>query len=961
MTNKLIKKVFSLLIIVTMLIGFLPIKNTSASQEYFYVNNSKVNAHTGTVLVNTRLSKHGNLVYRIGDKIQGTTYYQIASNGAMTGKPFICIEVGTQFSSYKTYGKNGSKYIRNGEYKNDKIRAFISYMNYKGMHNLPTLMQMSVWALLGQVKLDNGQANDIVSEFEKEFAKNSNSNIFKGAKLYQYQDIAHDGQRLISYDYEKIEEYDLDIQKESDQRNITDLAKSSYKLDEAKYGIFETKDNALKNTNVLAVLTTDKSGKTNKIRLKSGKYFVKEISAPLGFKLDKNVYTVDLTKDNVTLKLKDSPKYNLLNIMLKKTNDKGINLEGAEFKVNYYDGIYEDVSKLKPLKTWIFKTDKNGQFGFEEKFKIGGDELIKDAEGKSIGLIGTYEFIETKAPNGFKLNHQKVLSHVKDDGNRTYTGDEGTIYNIPKVVNERQELIINKIDYKNGLNIKDITSFKIFNNGNDVSMHLIGDNGKYIYSENKGNKSEIKTDKFGNLFIKGLPNGKYEVLETKAPHNYIKTDEKFTVVMANNDERLVISNEAKPSISTKAFDNSTLKKSHMPTELVEIRDRVEYNNLLYGKNYTIKGELIDKATGTPLQDSKGKITSQKTFIAKKEKGFIDLIFKIPANKLRGKEIVVFEELYKDEKLLTSHKDINDQNQTTKVENPSISTQFIEKTSKDKILNPIGKVDLIDIVKFNNLVVGEQYKLKLTIMDKETKKTLIVNDKKVEQEVKFTANTKSGNVEVPLQLNVSKIAGKTLIAFEELYYKDELIAFHKDINDKNQTIEISNPTLKTNAVDDISGNKEIIPEKIITIKDEISYDGLIVGKKYTIKGKLMDKENKAVIKDKNDKEIVSEITFVPKTTKGKIDLKFTVDSSLVIGKEIVVFEDLYIENTLLVSHSDINDKDQTVKIKEKEKIKETPKTIQHNNPRTGDAGIIGFVSLILMSIFMFLIIRKSKKI
>lgn len=266
--------------------------------------------------------------------------------------------------------------------------------------------------------------------------------------------------------------------------------------------------------------------------------------------------------------------------------------------------------------------------------------------------------------------------------------------------------------------------------------------------------------------------------------------------------------------------------------------------------------------------------------------------------------------------MTSHKYIYDQNQTTKVENPSIFTQFIEKTSKEKVLNPIGKVDLIDIVKFTNLVVGEQYKLKLTIMDKETKKPLILNDKKVEQEVKLTDNTKSGNVEVPLQLDVSKIAGKTLIAFEELYYKDELIAFHKDINDKNQTIEISNPTLKTNAVDDISGNKEIIPEKMITIKDEISYDGLIVGKEYTIKGKLMDKENKAVIKDKNDKEIVSEITFVPKTTKGKIDLKFTVDSSLVNGKEIVVFEDLYIKNELLISHSDINDKDQTVKKKKK---------------------------------------------
>lgn len=111
----------------------------------------------------------------------------------MTGKPFICIEVGTQLSSYKTYGENVSKYIKFGEYKNERLKAFISFMNYKGMHNFPMLMQMAVWSILGQVKLDEGQATQLLSEFESEYAKNPNSNMFKGANLYEYRDTIFDG------------------------------------------------------------------------------------------------------------------------------------------------------------------------------------------------------------------------------------------------------------------------------------------------------------------------------------------------------------------------------------------------------------------------------------------------------------------------------------------------------------------------------------------------------------------------------------------------------------------------------------------------------------------------------------------------------------------------------------------------------------------------------------------------
>lgn len=75
--KKYINKFTAVLLTMFILLGFVQVDDVSAAGEFYYVNNSKVNAHTGTVLVNTRMSSHGNLVHQVGDKIEGTTYYQI--------------------------------------------------------------------------------------------------------------------------------------------------------------------------------------------------------------------------------------------------------------------------------------------------------------------------------------------------------------------------------------------------------------------------------------------------------------------------------------------------------------------------------------------------------------------------------------------------------------------------------------------------------------------------------------------------------------------------------------------------------------------------------------------------------------------------------------------------------------------------------------------------------------------
>ena len=104
----------------------------------------------------------------------------------------------------------------------------------------------------------------------------------------------------------------------------------------------------------------------------------------------------------------------------------------------------------------------------------------------------------------------------------------------------------------------------------------------------------------------------------------------------------------------------------------------------------------------------------------------------------------------------------------------------------------------------------------------------------------------------------------------------------------------------------NGQKETTVSDSMTVIDTVTYKDLLVGKEYTLKGQLLDVETKEVITS-------AEITFMPSTPDGTIDLTFTFDGRQLLGKEIVVFEDLYRETRKVATHSEITDQDQTINI------------------------------------------------
>ncbi|OSY03534.1 hypothetical protein BTJ44_05214 [Bacillus mycoides] len=110
---------------------------------------------------------------------------------------------------------------------------------------------------------------------------------------------------------------------------------------------------------------------------------------------------------------------------------------------------------------------------------------------------------------------------------------------------------------------------------------------------------------------------------------------------------------------------------------------MEYKDLIVGKEYVVKGKLMDKATKKPLLVDGKEVTVESKFTAKEKNGSITLDFTFNASALQGKEVVVFEELYQDNVLVAIHVDIEDKGQTVKFKEVKPEQPKPEQPHQDK--------------------------------------------------------------------------------------------------------------------------------------------------------------------------------------------------------------------------------------------------------------------------------------
>ncbi len=404
----------------------------------------------------------------------------------------------------------------------------------------------------------------------------------------------------------------------------------------------------------------------------------------------------------------------------------------------------------------------------------------------------------------------------------------------------------------------------------------------------------------------------------------------------------------KPAIGTTATIDG--EKTAVPAEQITITDTVEYSGLTVGQEYKLTGVLMDKETGEPLLIGEGEehaqVTSEATFTPAEASGTIEVLFTFDASALTGKAVVVFETLFQGETEIASHEDIEDEGQTvTFVEGPKIGTTAT--VDGQHTAAPSGEVTIVDVVAYSGLTPGETYKVSGILMDKATGEPLLVGEDQaqVTAEVEFTPESSDGTVELTYTLDASSLAGTSIVVFETLYSDGVEIAAHADINDENQTVEITEPekpTLGTTAT--VNGHHTADPTGEITIVDVVEYTGLTPGKTYTISGILMDKATgEPLLVD--GAIVTAEVEFTPEAADGTVELTYTLDSSTLGGSTIVVFETLYQDDVEIAAHADINDENQTVEITEPEKpTLGTTATVdgQHTADPTGEITIVDVV-------------------
>ena len=297
-----------------------------------------------------------------------------------------------------------------------------------------------------------------------------------------------------------------------------------------------------------------------------------------------------------------------------------------------------------------------------------------------------------------------------------------------------------------------------------------------------------------------------------------------------------------PEIGTTARDGADGDKEVSADPEAELRDMVEYHNLVPGKTYTLSGTLMVKATGEPVEDAEGNpVTATTEFTPDLPHGYAEVAFTFDATALGGSDVVVFESLVREGVEVAAHADIDDAGQTVAIVQPEIATTLVDGVDGDKNVVADAQVTLTDTIEYKNLVPGKPYAVNGTLMVKDTGEPLTdAEGNPVTATGEFTPNHATGTVEVTFSFDGSLLAGKELVAFESLVREGVEVAVHADIDDVGQTVQITPSAIGTSAADGADGDKTVVADAEATIIDTVTYGNVLADSTYSLAGILMDK-------------------------------------------------------------------------------------------------------------------------
>ena len=659
-----------------------------------------------------------------------------------------------------------------------------------------------------------------------------------------------------------------------------------------------------------------------------GHYIVKEIDSPTGYGNRFESKTIDAAYKSQTTKVQTFSYFfedDHTEIVRTQATDTATGTHQGALSADNKYVVYDHVEcdNLFPGKTYTLKgalTDKDTGKTLKD---INGNDVTDSVTFKATGVkqtvTVTFSF-EAELAGKTLVAYENMFQ----DGKMIYThadidDTEQTVY-YPEIHTtatdkasqthtgtvDEQTTVIDKVDYKNLIPGSTYEVSGVLMN-QETGAALLDKDGKEITA-----KTTFKAEKASGsvelafTFDSTLLIGKSVVAFEELYNENIK-------VAFHTDIRDEGQTVHYPEIHTTATDAVTKTHTAAPDSKTTIIDKVDYKNLVQGESYEVSGIIMDKTTGEALTDKNGNtITSKTAFKAEKADGSIDVTFTFDSTLLEDKSVVVYEDLYSGNAKVTSHADITDEGQT--VNFPKIQTTATDKNTFTHTGMIAEKTTITDKVDYSNLTIGEKYKLSGVLMNQETgKKLLDKNGKEITSEKEFTAESKNGSIDIEFTFDSSLLAGKTTVVFEDLYNENVRVAFHTDIKDEGQTVHY--PEIHTTATDKATKTHTAAPDSKTIITDKVDYKNLVIGNTYEVRGVLMDKSTGKALLDKEKKEITATKKFTAEKPDGTVELEFTFDSTLLKGKSVVVFEDLYNENVRVAFHTDIRDEGQTVNFPE----------------------------------------------
>ncbi|CBA66877.1 putative collagen-binding surface protein [Clostridioides difficile R20291] len=757
------------------------------------------------------------------------------------GEDAYCIDINTAFKNgYKTKADASTRMsadqIADVALSIEYVKQYTDIHSGISSKHAYLLRQLVVWQRLS-VQPD-WQWDNVRASYD-EIPKAVQDEVFAGAKAFVKENkgrydcggyiYSGEGQELGQF-WAKLAVGNTKLQKTSTNANITD-GNGIYSIAGATYGVYSDKD----CTKQLTTLTTDTSGNTEAVEVRATIVYIKELSAPAGFKIDKTVYSLSVeVGKTATLKVSDTPKVTdtlielfKIDMETQKSNPQGnASLEGAEFTWNFYAGYYNKNNlPAQPTRTWVTKTiaekDSDGAIHYitrlADKYKVSWDSFYTQ-DGKNVLPLGTLTVEETKSPSGYLLegtymqadgSEEQIkgmyLTQITEDGDLAVLSGSNQYHVSDKVIRggvkiQKRDLETKDTKAQGGATLKD-TAFEIISlNENAVLVE-----GK-LYKKNEVLKT-IHTDIEGIASTSAdlLPYGKYRLSEQKPPEGYLTDGAKpidFEItengkIVDLTDEAHSIYNQIKrgdiEGVKIGAGSHKRLadvpfritSKTTGESHVVVTDDNGQFSTAsdwASHKHNTNAGKTSEDGvwfgTSEP-DDSKGALLYDTYIIeelrCESNKGF--------------KLIPPFEIVISRNKVVVDLGTLTDEYE----KEITIHTTATSKDGEKTIL--AGKdVTITDTVKLDGLTKGTKYQLKGWQMLKEENAELIINDKRIENDYIFTADSETMEVKIEFTFDASNLGGKQLVTFEELYdlsNPDEPIkvAEHKDIEDDGQTVTI----------------------------------------------------------------------------------------------------------------------------------------------------------------------------